>query len=49
VLKTEVRTLASQNADRSLMYPGLWQLTWLQVPWGWLLVDMQPAAASDVR
>lgn len=42
-LKQEVRRLASQNADRSLMYPGEWVLTWLRATgMPWVLVDMKP-------
>lgn len=39
-LKQEIRRLASQNADRSLMYPGEQVFTWLRIGSVWHLVSI---------
>lgn len=47
LIKHEVRRLASQNPDRSLMYPGLWALSWIKVPgMPWVLAGMAPHEAT---
>lgn len=44
MIKREVVRLPSRRPDGSLMYPGLWLLTWfkpLHLPW--VLVGIEPA------
>lgn len=41
-IKQERVRLTSQHRDGSLMFPGVWVLTWVSAAWGWLLVAMEP-------
>ena len=41
------RTYQSQNADRSLMYPGQWVETYIRVCEGvWFLIGREPYVAA---
>lgn len=46
-VKTEIKRLASQNADRSLTYPGDHRLVWVKPPgMPWLLAAIEPCVTD---